>query len=338
MVAAGSFLKTPAVGRWFWKIDITICIPAYEAQAFIDRTMRCAQGQTHDRVRILVSVDRSSDCTAQICRAAAAEDRRIEVIEHKDRLGWCRNVNALLDRVDTPYFFIYFHDDLILPQYCAMMREALLRRPDAASANCDVLDFGEINRLHTGRDYEGSVAKRLLTLWTIPERGAPLRSMIRRERVGPDFRAPDESETFIPGQTLLLQMIAAGNAVRVPATLYLRWQRKGGLTAGWRERPVAAQIDAWRADLARVFALIDQKVRDPQHRGILKFAQTEFVLQSLVGSCRAARRPLPEPQELHPEARAFGVPAGVDQFGDEIAGAMGTLDANLTAVRATLRA
>jgi Glycosyl transferase family 2 len=338
MVAAGSLLKAPAVLRRFRKADITICIPAYEAQAFIDRTLRCAQGQTHDRVRILVSVDQSNDRTAEICRAFAVEDRRIEVIEHKERLGWCRNVNALLDRADTAYFFFYFHDDLILPQYCAMTREALLRHADAASANCDVLDFGEINRLHVGRDYEGSVAKRILTLWTIPERGAPLRSMIRRERVGPDFRAPDESETFIPGQTLLLRMMAAGNAVRVPATLYLRWQRKGGLTDGWRERPADVQVAAWRADLARVFALIDQKVPDPDHRNILKFAQTEFVLQSLVAPCRAARRPLPEPEELHPEARSFDVPAGVDQFGEEIASAIRTLDANLTAVRATLSA
>ena len=156
--------------------------------------------------------------------------------------------------------------------------------------------------------------------------------------VGPDFRAPDESETFIPGQTLLLRMMAAGNAVRVPATLYLRWQRKGGLTDGWRERPADVQIAAWRADLARVFALIDQKVPDPDHRNILKFAQTEFVLQSLVAPCRAARRPLPEPHELHQEARAFGVPTGVDEFGEEIASAIRTLDANLTAVRATLSA
>lgn len=338
MAPLRSLLNAPAIARWFGKSDVTICIPAYQAEPFIDRTLRCAQGQTYRRIRVLVSVDQSGDRTAEICRGFAAEDLRIEVIEQKERLGWCRNVNALLERVDTPYFLIYFHDDFILPQYCAMMRDALFRYPDAASANCDVLDFGEIDRLHPGRAYEGSIAKRILMLWTIPERGAPLRSMIRHERVGAEFRAPDESETFIPGQTLLLRMMAAGNAVRVPATLYLRWQRKGGLTAGWRERPISEQVEAWRADLARIFALIDEKVYDPQHRAILKFAQTEFVLQSLVAPCRAAGRPLPEPHELHPQARAFGVPAGIDQFGEEIASAMLTLDANLTAVRARLRA
>jgi glycosyltransferase involved in cell wall biosynthesis len=331
-------LKLPALQRWFGKTDVTIAIPAYQAEAFIDRTLRCAQGQTHSRIRILVAIDRSNDRTAEICRAFAKEDRRIEVIEHSERMGWCRNVNSLLERVDTPYFFLYFHDDLILPQYCALMRDALIRRDDAASANCNVLDFGEIDRLHPAYDYEGPVAKRILTLWTIPERGAPLRSMIRRERVGADFRAPDEADSFIPGQTLLLRIMAAGNAVGVPATLYLRWQRKGGLTAGWQNEPIEAYITAWRRDLARVFALIDEKVGDPEHRTILKFAQTEFVLQNLVRRCQAAKRPLPDPHELHPEACAFGVPPGIDQFGEEIAGAMRKLDANLNVVRTSLRA
>jgi glycosyltransferase involved in cell wall biosynthesis len=327
-----------AVQRRFGKTDTTICIPAYQAEAFIDRTLRCAQGQTYARIRILIAIDDSRDQTVEICNAFARDDRRIELIEHRERLGWCRNVNSLLDRVDTPYFFFYFHDDLILPQYCELMRDALIREGDAASANCDVLDFGEVDRLHRGRDYKGSVAKRILMLWTVPERGAPLRSMMRRDRVGADFRAPDEADNFIPGQTLLLRMMAAGNAVRVPATLYLRWQRKGGLTGGWRDKPIGTYIASWSRDLARVFALIDDKVAEPQHRAILKFAQTEFVLQSLAKLCQAANRPLPHPYELHPEASAFGVPAEIDQFGDEIAQAMRKLDANLTAVRANLAA
>src|SRR5687767_10533463 len=112
-------LKLPAIQRWFGKTDVTIAIPAYQAEAFIDRTLRCAQGQTHSRIRILIAIDRSTDRTGEICRAFAKDDRRIEVIEHSERMRWCRNMNSLLDRVDTPYFFVYFHDDFILPQYCA---------------------------------------------------------------------------------------------------------------------------------------------------------------------------------------------------------------------------
>jgi hypothetical protein len=50
------------------------------------------------------------------------------------------------------------------------------------------------------------------------------------------------------------------------------------------------------------------------------------------------RQAAPAGSEFHPEACAFGVPPGIDQFGEEIAGAMRKLDANLSAVRAGLRA
>ena len=42
---------------------VTVCIPAYQAEAFIDRTLRCARAQTHEAQRILVAIDRSEDGT-----------------------------------------------------------------------------------------------------------------------------------------------------------------------------------------------------------------------------------------------------------------------------------
>jgi glycosyltransferase involved in cell wall biosynthesis len=115
--------------------DVSVCIPAYEAAAFIDRTLACARRQTHARLRILVSIDASEDATESICRRHAAGDPRIEVLAQPRRLGWSENANAVLARVRTPFCFLYFHDDIIVPDYVARLREALLQRPDAASAH-----------------------------------------------------------------------------------------------------------------------------------------------------------------------------------------------------------
>ena len=78
----------------FSATDLTICIPAYNAAAFIGRTIGCAQAQTYPHFRMLISVDRSDDDTAAICRAHAAADRRIEVFEQSDRLGWAMDENG----------------------------------------------------------------------------------------------------------------------------------------------------------------------------------------------------------------------------------------------------
>ena len=73
--------------------DVTICIPAWHAEPFIARTLACARAQTHKNLRILVSVDQSTDGTEAVCRSQAAEDSRIEVRVQKERLGWSRNAN-----------------------------------------------------------------------------------------------------------------------------------------------------------------------------------------------------------------------------------------------------
>jgi hypothetical protein len=337
MSAPEGFLSRIPLLKRHEKADVTICIPAFEAAGFIDRTLRFAQGQTYRNIKILVSVDYSTDRTAEICRSFAALDPRMEIIEQGARLGWCGNVNALLVRVETPFFFIYFHDDIILPQYCERLRGALLSNPDAASANCDLLDFGLHNRLAPGRSYEGLIAKRILTLWGVPERGTPLRSMIRRDRMGSDFKLPpEEQDTLTPGQTFLLLMVAAGPAIHVPEVLYLRWNRKGGLLDGWSQMPLEKVIDGWRRDLQQVFSMVDQKVSDPEDREILKFAQTLYVLRHLAGPCRAHGRPLPKVGELHCDARASDLPPAVGRFGSEIAQWLELLHADVIRLRTEL--
>lgn len=309
----------PAILRLFWKTDVTVCLPAYEAADFIDRALRCAQGQTYGRLRILVGVDRSTDETRELCREFARDDRRIEVIEHGERLGWCGNVNSLLERVETPFFFLYFHDDLILPQYCEELRGALLRRPEAASAYCDLLDFGITNALIPARTYDGSVAKRLLT-WAIKQRGTPLRGMTRRDKVGPDYRLPAEEEnSFVPGHVLQMRMLAAGPALSLGQTLYLRWAREGGLTDWWRRLPYDTVLRGRQKQLALTFEVIDEKVSEPDDRKVVKFALALYAFRKLAARCRAEERPTPALADLHPDVPALEPSDNLKRFGPEIA-------------------
>jgi glycosyltransferase involved in cell wall biosynthesis len=66
MSASRGFLNLTPRLRRREKADLTICIPAFEAAAFIDRTLRFGLGQTYRNIKILVSVDYSTDRTAEI--------------------------------------------------------------------------------------------------------------------------------------------------------------------------------------------------------------------------------------------------------------------------------
>src|SRR3954469_1968464 len=143
---------------------VSVCIPAYQSESFIEQTLRCAREQTYAAQRIVVSIDASDDGTEALCRAQARDDDRIEVHAHRDRLGWVDNVNFLLDAVSTEFAFVYFHDDVIEPTYSERLVDALRQRPDAASAHTDVVLHGEHGeRPRPGCTYDGSATERLFT-------------------------------------------------------------------------------------------------------------------------------------------------------------------------------
>src|SRR4051794_9564568 len=190
--------------------EVSVCIPAWEAAGFIDRTLRCAREQTHEALRIVVSIDLSGDGTEDICRAHARADDRVEVHTHCERLGWARNVNFLLDYVETELAFLYFHDDIIEPTYTERLVGALRDRPDAASAHCDMGHFGGSNWVNPGRQYEGTAAERVVTFLVAPDRGSLLRSVLRRTVLADGLRMPTGSNAGVwANEPFLVRLVAA---------------------------------------------------------------------------------------------------------------------------------
>jgi hypothetical protein len=295
---------------------VTVCIPAYQAGDFIDRTLGCARDQTYGDIRIAVSIDVSSDDTEEICRAHARDDDRIEVHAHRERQGWFANVNHLLDGVRTVLSFIYFHDDLIDPTYVEQLVGALQRRPDAASAHCDVLlDRPDGERLRLGCDYDGSATVRLLTHFVNPRRGALLRSMVRRTSPAGRLRMSLQAAHYE------MELVAAGPAVRVPEPLYRRIdQRTGGLTDGWRRLPFDHFLQGCRYNATMARELIDELGPTTEERELLEFGLAVYMAKRLRALERtyAAAAPTPLEEVLGP-GPGLQLPSSVDRLPDDLA-------------------
>ncbi len=224
--------------------DVTVCVPAWQAADFIDRTLRCARSQTYGDLRILVSIDRCQDATAEICHQHALADSRVQVIEQRERLGWARNANALLDLVETDLFFLYFHDDVLEPTYVERLRDSLLAEPDALSAHCDLQHFGGADDVLPGIRYDGPAARRLLQWLVGPVKGTTLRSMTRRSALEAGLRFPVVGEdSFWRAWPYHLMLAGLGPAVHVPEVLYRRWVREGSVTKTWQPTSFAALVE-----------------------------------------------------------------------------------------------
>ncbi len=253
--------------------DVTICIPAWNSEPFIDRTLDCACNQVDVDIRIVVSIDRSDDDTANICRARQRDDARIDVIEHGERIGWARNANVLIEAAPTDLFCFYFHDDIIEPDFAARLTRALQERPDAASAHSDMALFGGSDAIKPGALYEGTAAERICRFMLRRERGSLLRSMTRKSAIGA-LRLPEDGPAgYWANEPYLLGLVAAGPALHVAETLYRRWdKRAGGLTDGWRSLGAAEIVEGFRRNAATMIALVDRLPDDAESRSMARYA------------------------------------------------------------------
>lgn len=289
---------------------VTVLIPAYEAAGFIDRTLGLARAQTYENQRILVSVDRSADETEEICRGHAGQDDRIEVVNQPERLGWAGNVNFLLDTVRSEFCFLYFHDDRIEPTYSERLLSALRRRPDAASAHCDMGHFGEgAGKLSPGRALDGPDAVRLLDFLTAEGKPSLLRSMLRSE-LAADIRMPTAGGGVWANQPFLMGLVAAGPAVHVPETLYLRWNKRGGgLTDAWRSLPFEEILAGYRENAEAGLAVIDGLRATAPERELLELGLRVHLMLRLRGAeIRYGENDVTPAEALHPRLAGADAP------------------------------
>ena len=315
--------------------DVTICIPAWKAEPFIDRTLRCARAQTHAGVRILVSVDHCDDRTAAICREHAGQDPRVAVIAQAQRLGWSENANYLLDRVETDFFFLYFHDDVIEPTYTEKLRQALLDNPRAASAHCDLEYFGLQRAVDLGNTFAGPPDRRIINYLVRLVKGTQLRSLTRTELVARGLRFPAIGEEgFWRCPPYSVRLVGEGEAVRVPEVLYRCWLREGSLTKTWRPQEMSQLVDGLR-ECARVCeSIIGELVEDAEAEQVARWC----LYLSLMAYLRRAERPHSETERpvhaaaISPSFAAFAdasLPAEPEARDAEVQGWINTAKAEL---------
>ena len=109
---------------------VTVGIPVYNGQKYLERCLECYLGQTLEDCEILIADNGSSDETSAICERYAAKDARVKIHRADKNRGASWNYNRLLDLCRSPYFKWAASDDLVSPDYLEKCVAALEANPD----------------------------------------------------------------------------------------------------------------------------------------------------------------------------------------------------------------
>jgi glycosyltransferase involved in cell wall biosynthesis len=218
---------------------VSICVPAYRAEAFIAETLDSALAQTWP-VELVVSVDAGGDGTAAAVRRHAGE--AVRIVEQPRRLGWIGNVNAALASARTPFAMLLPHDDLIAADYVAACMDALAAEPGAALAYSDLAFIGQPEAVIREPSAKGRSDDRLAAFAqrhfdAVAFRGVFPRRKAHRHRV-PGFAIAG----FAADTLFVARMAAQGDIVRVPQTLYRKRLLPESVHRSWH-RATADELD-----------------------------------------------------------------------------------------------
>jgi glycosyltransferase involved in cell wall biosynthesis len=121
---------------------ITIGMPVYNGEQYIQEAIADLQAQTHDDFQLVIADNASTDTTESICRELAGRDKRIIYHRHERNLGWARNFNYLLERNKDEFFKWAASDDRLDPRFLQECLRALKGRPDciAGFSRVDCID------------------------------------------------------------------------------------------------------------------------------------------------------------------------------------------------------
>lgn len=113
---------------------ITVGVPIYNAEAFMEECLGCLEGQTFKDFEVLIFDNASTDRTGAICEAYARRDARFKHTRQPVNKGPTQNFLDALGASQSPYFLWRAHDDLTSVNFLEVMHGLFAARPNTLLA------------------------------------------------------------------------------------------------------------------------------------------------------------------------------------------------------------
>jgi len=112
---------------------ISVCIPNYNCEKFIEKMVSTIQNQTYSNLDILIGDNTSTDQSIAIIQALQAKDQRIRYYQNLQNIGFARNCNRLIEEAKGEYVAIYHSDDMYDKTIIEKQKQFLDQHPEVAA-------------------------------------------------------------------------------------------------------------------------------------------------------------------------------------------------------------
>jgi glycosyltransferase involved in cell wall biosynthesis len=122
---------------------VSVLICSYNAERFVELTIRSVSNQTYSNMEILVLDNNSSDRTVDVLERLAGEDPRLRFYRGNQNLGAYGGLNYLLERAAGEYIAINDHDDIWHAEKIVRQVEFLERNSEYVGCGTAMINYYE---------------------------------------------------------------------------------------------------------------------------------------------------------------------------------------------------
>ena len=251
---------------------VTIGVPVYRGERFLEETLHSIQAQTHRDIEVVISLDGPDPGSERVC-APFLDDSRIRLVIQPERLGWVENINWLMSQANAGFWCYHQQDDLVDPRYLEVLLDVALKTPEAAVVYCDIVAFGLYTARMAQPSVTGSPSTRQLTLLYSHHPAVAFRGLTRVEAIRHSGKVlANEIENFAADTTWMASIARWGDLCRVPAKLYRKRYHTENEHMKWFAWPLEKRIRAWTVHCADMLEQAMLVEATPQERRLLWLA------------------------------------------------------------------
>ncbi len=278
-------------------IRVSVVVPMYNLEEYIDNSMECIVNQTLQEIEILCVDDGSTDATVAMVEEYARDDKRIRIIRNqKSNAGVARNLG--LERAKGEYLLFLDGDDIFEPDLLEKMYEQIVRdHADICVCDADQYDtkqnvfcskpqYMRRKLLPEQRPFSRTDIGKFILYFTT---SVPWNKMVKREFVEKHQLHFQNIERANDQYFSIMALLLAENITVVDEVLvHYRINQEGNLTTEFSETPMCAyeSMLAVQEQLDNLGLLQDEDVRCAFDNKILNLMFYSLNIQSTIGGYR----------------------------------------------------